>query len=72
MKVLVWDKEKCIGCGTCENICSKTWFKEENKAKSRIKISKINDEFLGNVCNQCGECMKVCPVEAFTRDAEEL
>lgn len=72
MKVLVWDKTKCIGCGTCENVCSKTWFKEENKTKSRIQISKTEDGFNGNACNQCGECMLVCPVEALTRDARGI
>ena len=72
MKVLVWDKEKCIGCGTCEKVCSKTWFKEENPAKSRIKISKLEEGFLGNACNQCGECINVCPVEALVRDARGI
>jgi anaerobic carbon-monoxide dehydrogenase iron sulfur subunit len=72
MKVLVWDKTKCIGCGTCEMTCSKTWFKEENKAKSRIQISKTEDGFSYNACIQCGECMLVCPVEALTRDAKGI
>ncbi len=72
MKVLVWDKEKCIGCGTCEKVCSKTWFKEENPLKSRIRIRKLDDGFSGNVCNQCGECINVCPVEALSRDARGI
>ena len=72
MKVLVWDAKKCIGCGTCENTCSQTWFKEENRAKSRIKISKLKELFAANVCNQCGECMNVCPVEALSRDAKGI
>ncbi len=72
MKVLVWDKEKCIGCGTCERKCSQTWFKEENRTKSRIKISEADNGFSCNVCNQCGECIKVCPVEALKRDSKGI
>jgi len=72
MKVLVHNEELCIGCGTCEITCSKTWFKEENREKSRIKISKINDNFRAAVCNQCGECIKVCPVETLIRDKKGI
>lgn len=70
MKVLVWNKEKCIACGTCEKVCSQTWFKEENREKSRIRITKTDDGIIGNACIQCGECIDVCPVEALTRDAK--
>lgn len=72
MKVLVWDETKCIGCGTCEKACSKAWFKEENREKSRIKITKTEAGISCNVCNQCGECINVCPVEALSRDAKGI
>ncbi|MCD6182088.1 MAG: 4Fe-4S binding protein [Candidatus Cloacimonetes bacterium] len=72
MKVLVWDKTKCIGCGICENVCSQTWFKEENREKSRIKIITSESGLDCNVCNQCGECIDVCPVEALNRDAQGI
>jgi Fe-S-cluster-containing hydrogenase component 2 len=72
MKVLVWDETKCIGCGTCEKVCSQTWFKEEDRAKSRIQITKTDAGFNGNACNQCGECINVCPVEALSRDARGI
>lgn len=68
MKVLVWNKDRCIGCGTCEKVCSHTWFQEEKREKSRIRISTIDTQISANVCNQCGECMAICPVEALTRD----
>ena len=72
MKVLVHNEELCIGCGACEITCSKTWFKEENREKSRIKINKIDDGFRATVCNQCGECIKVCPVEALSIDKQGI
>jgi anaerobic carbon-monoxide dehydrogenase iron sulfur subunit len=72
MKVLVWDEKKCIGCGTCEKVCSQTWFKDENREKSRIKILKTESGFSANICNQCGECINVCPVEALSRNARGI
>ena len=63
MKVLGKNNALCIKCHSCENECSKTWFKEENIEKSSIKIK---DDI--TVCNQCGECINICPVEALYRD----
>jgi len=72
MKVLIWDGKKCIGCGTCEEVCSQTWFKDKNRAKSRIKITKQEEGISCNLCDQCGECINVCPVEALTRDKKGI
>lgn len=71
MKVLVFNPERCDGCGICEETCSKTWFKEADRAKSAIRISELTDQpgrFTANNCNQCGECMDVCPTLALQRD----
>lgn len=68
MKVLKRKPELCIACHACESACSKTWFKEDNKEKSCIRIK---EEEKGNVivsCTQCGECIDICPVQAITRD----
>jgi len=48
--------------------CSKTWFKEEDKDLSRIKISSSESGYDINVCNQCGECIDHCPTLAIKRD----
>lgn len=68
MKVLVVDEALCAGYGNCEEVCSKTWFKEANREKSCIRMTPTNEGYSLNVCNQCGECITVCPVEALYRD----
>lgn len=64
MKVLEKDESLCIHCGLCEEICSKTYFKSPDRAKSCIQIS----EDAINVCNQCGECIDICQIQAISRD----
>jgi Fe-S-cluster-containing dehydrogenase component len=71
MRVLVFDPELCTGCHVCEETCSHTWFKEANVTESRIRISEQETSpgrFSANVCNQCGECMDVCPTMALARN----
>lgn len=64
MKVLKKNNDLCVRCHACEEVCSKTWFKEENREKSCIKI---NDDSM-ITCTQCGECADVCPANAIQRD----
>ena len=66
MKVLVKNDELCIGCGACEEICSKAYFKEGNREKSAIMVEKGDTNTI-NVCNQCGECIDICQVMAISR-----
>jgi len=68
MRVLVRKEELCDGCGACERACSSTWFKEENREKSRIRMTVETDGFSLNACTQCGDCINMCPVEALSRD----
>lgn len=70
MKKLEKYEEKCIECHACEDVCAKTYFKSEDRGKSRILINEELDEKGQkiNVCNQCGECMEACPELALTRD----
>ncbi len=64
MKFLAKNDALCIGCGECEQVCSKTYFKESDREKSTIQI---NDKKI-TVCTQCGECIDVCSVGAISRD----
>ncbi len=68
-KVLITHNELCVGCHLCEEVCSQAWFKEINPAKSAIRITELGNADWGMaVCNQCGECIAVCPTEALYRD----
>jgi len=87
MKVLIFKPELCDGCRECEKVCSQTWFKEENAEKSAIRISeaahRASRRFSGEVadqpghyqavvCDQCGECIDVCPTIALVRDKQGI
>jgi len=73
MKVLAYDPELCVGCFICEEVCSETWFKVTDRARSRIRI---NDDGQGNIgatfCVQAGDCIRVCPTEALYRDKKGI
>lgn len=66
---LATDSTKCTGCRVCLTICSLYHFKEVNPKKAALRIdakfpSPGTYEVL--VCNQCGTCASVCPVEAIS------
>jgi len=70
MKILATRPERCTGCGKCEIACSLTWFKVEDREKSRIRIHEPamqGDPYRIIVCNQDGNCIDVCDVNALTR-----
>jgi carbon-monoxide dehydrogenase iron sulfur subunit len=73
MKVLSYDPELCVGCHTCEEVCSETWFKVTDAEKSSIRIyEEMKDDGEVSVsaiyCVQCGECVDICPSEALYQD----
>ena len=70
---LATDSKKCTGCRVCLTICSLAHFKEINTKKTALAIdAKFPDpgtyEVL--VCNQCGTCASVCPVEAISKNKD--
>lgn len=69
MRKLIVDSNKCTGCGACEEVCSKTYFKVADKYKSAIRIVKEEGRNTINVCDQCGDCMKMCSPMALSRSA---
>jgi Fe-S-cluster-containing hydrogenase component 2 len=72
VKRLVKDESKCIGCGACVKKCSSAYFKEENEAKSRIRLEKFEDRNWNRltICTQCGVCAEICPTMALTKDVK--
>ena len=70
MKRLATYPERCVGCESCMLTCSKTWFKEEDKELSRIRVTQGDSGYVINVCNQCGVCIDTCPTLAIGRDAQ--
>jgi Fe-S-cluster-containing hydrogenase component 2 len=49
------DREKCIGCEACVNVCPATAISMED---DRAKIDS-------NKCIDCGRCAQVCPQDAI-------
>jgi anaerobic carbon-monoxide dehydrogenase iron sulfur subunit len=72
MRYLKVDYAKCNGGAACkrecELACSRTFFKTDDSAYSAIRLLPVatgGAELKINVCDQCGECVKVCPTEAL-------
>jgi carbon-monoxide dehydrogenase iron sulfur subunit len=69
LKRLVVKSELCVGCLLCQEVCPESWGKEKNSKKSAIKIEEDPEKgYKIAVCNQCGICIKICPVQALYRD----
>lgn len=68
MRVLSYDVERCVACRTCQEVCSDTFFKEIASGKSKIRIYENDGAVRAEFCNQCGDCIEVCPTKALYRD----
>jgi len=69
MRILVYDPELCIACGICEEVCSETFFQGGGVEKTKIRIHTEGGGLpSASFCNQCGECIDICPTEALYRD----
>jgi len=68
MKKLVTNAAKCTGCGICENVCSKAFYKVEDREKSAIRIT-ANEKggYSIAVCDQCGDCVWMCSEMSLNR-----
>lgn len=58
---VMFDAEKCIGCGKCAEVCSHGAIGHENL--HRIDRTK---------CVGCGECVAICPGGALTLKGEQM
>jgi len=55
-KTMVVNKDVCVGCGTCADICP------VNAIKMVDGVAQIDKE----ICISCGSCLGACPVNAIT------
>jgi iron only hydrogenase large subunit-like protein len=55
-------KEQCIGCSHCMNICP----------TEAIRIRNGKAELFENRCIDCGECFRVCPVNAIIIEQDDF
>ncbi|UCG36152.1 MAG: 4Fe-4S dicluster domain-containing protein [Candidatus Bathyarchaeota archaeon] len=73
-KMLAIDPEKCTGCRLCEITCSIHNEKTCTPERSRIRVTKWENEgiYIPMVCQQCDVpiCETVCPMHAVKRDTE--
>lgn len=64
--------EKCLGCRSCELVCSFNKTNEFNPKHSAVTVLTYDEAAISVpvMCMQCEDpaCMKVCPVGAISRD----
>ena len=51
------DKNRCLGCGKCRQVCPGSLIKQDEKGRAYIKYPKD--------CWGCTSCIKECPVYAI-------
>ncbi len=51
------NKEKCIGCGTCVEICPLDTLRLDDDGKAHIAY--------GDDCMTCFKCERLCPADAI-------
>lgn len=65
---LAFNRKNCIGCRACEEACPTGAITFEEEDGSMVhKYPQIDRE----LCNNCGECCKVCYPEALTMEGTE-
>lgn len=71
-RYLSFDAERCVGCRTCQLVCSGTWMKVFNALKARLRIEPVEwyGQFKAHVCRQHGDapCVASCATGALTYD----
>lgn len=70
MKRLKFNKEKCIGCQLCAQVCSAYKEGAYQPSKARLSIESYYDKgalkYKDSFCILCGICAKACPQGAIS------
>ena len=73
-KQLIIKPEKCVGCRTCELVCSYGHFEQFNPRMSAVSLIDYEVEAVSIplMCMQCDDacCADVCPVGALKVEAD--
>lgn len=71
VRVVEFHPERCVGCLSCEEACSKVHFGTgDGGEKSAIRVASENGSYRAEVCNQCGLCIDMCSIGALSRNAK--
>jgi len=63
---LIWNQEKCTGCGTCAKTCPLGAIEiitSTNLVENKYAVEKYQVDT--GYCIQCGLCVEACPYEAL-------
>ena len=70
----LFEKDICLGCGTCVTACSVNHESVVNDSLARIRLNRhiFGVEYIVEFCRQCdhAECYYVCPVDAISVDSK--
>jgi Fe-S-cluster-containing hydrogenase component 2 len=71
-KMLVLDPEKCVGCHTCEMVCSLKHHSGSSRTRSMVRVITLRtqDNSVPILCQHCERplCQYACPVRTIFRD----
>lgn len=77
MVKILFEKDLCLGCKTCELACAAGHSKDKTiagaikeKEMSRLRITQKNGRLRLEQCMLCAKpkCISVCPTEALSKD----
>lgn len=63
------DKEKCVKCGLCTEICPMYLKKDSDEFPTARELDEEENLF---GCIQCGNCMMICPQDAIEIKGEDI
>jgi NADH-quinone oxidoreductase chain I len=63
---LIWNRERCTGCGTCAKTCHQGAIEivtASNMTANKYEVQKYQVDT--GYCIQCGLCVEACPYDAL-------